>query len=117
METRRSLESIKKEDGDNWKKHNCGCLCGCNTNVLRFLECDHIDPKDKIDSICNMVKNNKYSLQDVINELKKCRGIYSKKEDWASYVTTDGLLVTGQNPASSNEAAKQLLSLLQNKSV
>jgi putative intracellular protease/amidase len=46
------------------------------------------------------------------DELKNKGGLYSKKEDWASYVVTDGLLVTGQNPASSEEAAKALLGLL-----
>ena len=39
-------------------------------------------------------------------------GVYSKGPDWASYVLTDGKLVTGQNPASSREAAEALLSLL-----
>lgn len=39
-------------------------------------------------------------------------GRYSKGEDWASYVLTDGTLVTGQNPASSREAAEALLKLL-----
>jgi len=48
----------------------------------------------------------------VEDELKSKGGIYSKQEDWAVYVVTDGLLITGQNPASSAAAAKQLLSLL-----
>jgi putative intracellular protease/amidase len=39
-------------------------------------------------------------------------GRYSKGADWASYVLTDGTLVTGQNPASSREAADALLKLL-----
>ncbi len=39
-------------------------------------------------------------------------GRYSKGADWASYVLTDGSLVTGQNPASSREAAEALLTLL-----
>ena len=56
-------------------------------------------------------------LTDVVpflleDELKSKGGIYSKKEDWASYVVTDGLLITGQNPASSEEAARKLLDLL-----
>jgi putative intracellular protease/amidase len=46
------------------------------------------------------------------DELKNKGGQYSKKEDWASYVVKDGLLITGQNPASSEEAAKELLTLL-----
>lgn len=39
-------------------------------------------------------------------------GRYSKGADWACYVLTDGTLVTGQNPASSREAAEALLALL-----
>ena len=46
------------------------------------------------------------------DELKHKGGNYSKKEDWASYVVKDGLLITGQNPASSEEAAKELVALL-----
>ncbi|MBC7736766.1 MAG: type 1 glutamine amidotransferase domain-containing protein [Candidatus Saccharibacteria bacterium] len=39
-------------------------------------------------------------------------GAYSKGADWASHVVVDGSLVTGQNPASSKEAAEALLKLL-----
>ena len=39
-------------------------------------------------------------------------GEYHKGADWASFVVTDGKLVTGQNPASSAEAARKLLHLL-----
>ena len=46
------------------------------------------------------------------DELKSKGATYSKKEDWSSYVVKDGLLVTGQNPASSAEAAKELIALL-----
>jgi putative intracellular protease/amidase len=44
--------------------------------------------------------------------LKTNGGAYKKGDDWASFVVTDGKLVTGQNPASSEEAAHKLLSLL-----
>ncbi len=44
--------------------------------------------------------------------LKENGGQYSKGADWQSYVLTDGKLVTGQNPASSEEGAKALLKLL-----
>ena len=37
---------------------------------------------------------------------------YMKGDDWSSFVVSDGKLVTGQNPASSEEAARRLLSLL-----
>lgn len=45
-------------------------------------------------------------------ELKNKGGIYFKKEDWAPHVVIDGNLITGQNPASSEPAAKELLSKL-----
>jgi putative intracellular protease/amidase len=41
--------------------------------------------------------------------LKQNGGNYSKAADWQSYVVEDGLLITGQNPASSEAAAKALL--------
>ncbi|MBC7415429.1 MAG: type 1 glutamine amidotransferase domain-containing protein [Herminiimonas sp.] len=44
--------------------------------------------------------------------LKENGGIYSKGADWQSYVLTDGLLITGQNPASSEAGAKALLQKL-----
>ena len=39
-------------------------------------------------------------------------GVYSKAGDWQPYVVVDGLLITGQNPASSEPAAKALLKAL-----
>lgn len=39
--------------------------------------------------------------------------IYRKGEDWSNYVVEDGLLVTGQNPQSSVEAAQKTLALAQ----
>jgi putative intracellular protease/amidase len=44
--------------------------------------------------------------------LKANGGIYEKGADWSTFVLRDGKLVTGQNPASSAEAAKQVLALL-----
>jgi len=44
--------------------------------------------------------------------LKSNGGSYSKMGDWQPYVVIDGLLITGQNPASSEPAAKALLALL-----
>ena len=45
----------------------------------------------------------------VEEELKAKGGLYSKGPDWAPYVVSDGLLITGQNPASSGPAAKALI--------
>ena len=50
-----------------------------------------------------------FLLEDMLAEQG---GDYSKGEDWASYVLEDGPLITGQNPASSEEAARKLLARL-----
>lgn len=44
--------------------------------------------------------------------LKANGGVYAKGADWASFVQRDGMLVTGQNPASSAAAARAVLDLL-----
>ena len=44
--------------------------------------------------------------------LKKNGGIYTKIEDWSPYAVVDGRLITGQNPASSEKVAEELLKLL-----
>ena len=47
-----------------------------------------------------------FLLEDM---LKANGGIYSKKGDWSPYAVADGLLITGQNPASSELVAELLL--------
>ena len=42
-------------------------------------------------------------------------GDYRKADDWQSHVVTDGLLITGQNPASSEAAAVALLDMLKQR--
>lgn len=54
-----------------------------------------------------------YLLED---ELKAKGGKYSKGSDWSSHVVEDGMLITGQNPASSEGVAEKLLALLEKKS-
>jgi putative intracellular protease/amidase len=39
-------------------------------------------------------------------------GLFSRGPDWQPFVATDGLLITGQNPASSEPTAKALLEKL-----
>ncbi|WP_040485266.1 type 1 glutamine amidotransferase domain-containing protein [Lutibaculum baratangense] len=53
-------------------------------------------------------------LTDVVpflveDELQAKGGIYSKGPDWGPYFVQDGLLITGQNPASSAGAARRLV--------
>ncbi|AYD64607.1 type 1 glutamine amidotransferase domain-containing protein [Achromobacter sp. LC458] len=56
-------------------------------------------------------------LTDVVpflveDELTRLGGVYSRGPDWQPYVICDGLLVTGQNPASSVAVAEALLERL-----
>ncbi|HBL65106.1 MAG TPA: type 1 glutamine amidotransferase domain-containing protein, partial [Achromobacter sp.] len=56
-------------------------------------------------------------LTDVVpflveEELTRLGGVYSRGPDWQPYVICDGLLVTGQNPASSVAVAEALLERL-----
>lgn len=51
-----------------------------------------------------------FLVEDKMNQLG---ADYSKGDDWSSYVQVDGKLITGQNPASSERAARELLRLLQ----
>jgi len=46
------------------------------------------------------------------DELKKLGAHYSKGANWSAYTQQDGLLISGQNPASSEEVAKLLLKVL-----
>ena len=50
-----------------------------------------------------------FLVEDV---LKANGGNYEKAADWESFVVEDGLLITGQNPASSEEAATRLVAKL-----
>nr|WP_282450091.1 type 1 glutamine amidotransferase domain-containing protein [Microbulbifer sp. CAU 1566] len=46
----------------------------------------------------------------LVEDMLKERGAeYSKGDDWQSHICTDGLLITGQNPASSEATARALL--------
>lgn len=56
-------------------------------------------------------------LSDVVpflleDELKDAGGYYHKADDWAPFCCEDGLLITGQNPQSSEVTAQALLSRL-----
>ena len=51
----------------------------------------------------------------VEDELLSLGATFSKVKNWGVYVVTDGLLITGQNPASSGPAAKVLIDALKSK--
>jgi putative intracellular protease/amidase len=66
---------------------------------------------DTEEAAVKLTKVVPFLLED---ELRKAGGHYSKGPDWGVYVQTSGLLVTGQNPASSGATALALLKLLKN---
>ncbi|HSD06142.1 type 1 glutamine amidotransferase domain-containing protein [Flavobacterium sp.] len=49
------------------------------------------------------------------DELKKNGASFSKTDNWKAYAVEDGLLITGQNPASSKLVAEKLLAQLNSK--
>ena len=56
-------------------------------------------------------------LTDVVpflveTELKNLGGNYSKTDDWGVHIVEDGLLITGQNPASSEGVAEKIIARL-----
>lgn len=57
-------------------------------------------------------------LTDVVpflveDELKAKGGRYSRSPDWSDHVVQDGLLITGQNPASSGATARHVVEALE----
>ena len=77
---------------------------------------DYLVKGKKVTAFAN-TEEEAVQLQDVVpflleDELKQRGALYSKVEDWNSYSITDGKLITGQNPASSQAVAKELLKLL-----
>jgi len=57
----------------------------------------------------HLTKAVPFLLED---ELVRLGGRYAKGPDWASFTQVEGNLITGQNPASSVEGAKEVLKLL-----
>jgi hypothetical protein len=67
------LEREKTEYINEVKSQGCSSCHFYDKNLLRFLEFDHINPQEKITEICRMKMLSSYSLQDLIDEIKKCR--------------------------------------------
>ena len=51
----------------------------------------------------------------VEDEMLRLGAVFSKVADWGVHVVSDGLLITGQNPASSGPAAKTLMAAVKQK--
>lgn len=67
------LAKTKYEYIKNFKAQGCESCGYNNTDIPRLFDFDHIDPSNKIASISSMYITSDYSLDDVINECKKCR--------------------------------------------
>lgn len=87
--------------------------------VLRHVKDAHGQPLVKGKRVTGFTNSEEEAVQltNVVpflveDVLKQLGGLYSKGPDWASYVVTDGLLLTGQNPASSEATAQALLARL-----
>lgn len=87
--------------------------------ALINVKAENGDPliKGKLITGFSNAEEEAVQLTDVVpflleDEMKKSGAIYSKGPDWHSYVIKDGLLITGQNPGSSEEAAEELLKVL-----
>ncbi|KFF15195.1 type 1 glutamine amidotransferase domain-containing protein [Chryseobacterium sp. JM1] len=87
--------------------------------VLRFVKNEDGTPLVQGKQVTGFANSEEDAVQltDIVpylveDELKKLGGIYSKTEDWQSYVVKDGHLLTGQNPGSSIAVAQKLLDLL-----
>ena len=87
--------------------------------VLRHVKDEDGQPLVKGKRVTGFTNSEEAAVQltDVVpflveDMLKASGGLFSKADDWASYVIADGLLLTGQNPASSEATAKALLAKL-----
>ena len=84
--------------------------------VLRHVNGAHGSPLVKGRHVTGFSNSEEAAVEltDIVpflveDELARLGGRYEKGADWGQYVVTDGKLVTGQNPASSEEAARELL--------
>ena len=87
--------------------------------VLRHTKAANGEPLVKGKSVAGFTNTEEEAVQltNVVpflveDMLKENGGIYSKGADWQPYVVSSGNLITGQNPASSEPAAKELLAML-----
>ena len=66
-------EREKLKHTNNLKTEGCTNCHYVNKNLPRFFHFDHLDPLSKVTEIGTMVKNAKYTLNDMLNEIKKTR--------------------------------------------
>jgi len=84
----------------------CLCLPPCNKLIRNQLKIE------KTREAVKLTKIVPFLLED---KLKELGANYTSKGNWEAYTQQDGLLITGQNPASSDGVAKLLLKTLKNE--
>lgn len=114
-------DSISLIEGFNKAKKPVAFVCHAPGVLIKVKDVDG-NPLVKGKEVTGFSNSEEEAVQltDVVpflleDEFKKLGGNYSKGPDWGSYVKKDGNLITGQNPGSSEEAAKVLLSVLKEK--
>lgn len=115
-ESRQSIELIESFERAN---KPIGFVCHA-PGVLRHVKTADGQPLVKGRRVTGFTNGEEEDVQltNVVpflieDEFKRQGALYEKIENWAPFVLVDGKLVTGQNPASSEEAAKALLKLAQ----
>ncbi len=102
-----------------WKsKKPVAAVCHAPSALLNVMD-ENGEPLVKGKKVTGFTNTEEegVKLTDVVpflleDELKNKGSLYSKSDDFVSYVVKDGLLITGQNPASSEEVAQELIKLL-----
>ena len=113
-----NTDSIKLIE-DFWKNNKpIAAVCHAPAVLLNVQE-ENGDPFVKNKGVTGFTNSEEEAVELTAvvpflleDELIKKGGLYSKKDDWKSYVVKDGMLITGQNPASSEDAAKEMVMVL-----
>jgi len=94
--------------------HSTGALRHVKTTDGKFLVQDKevTGFTDGEEAAVGLTKVVPFLVED---EMLRLGAVFSKKKNFAVHVVSDGLLITGQNPASSGPAAKTLIALLRQK--
>jgi putative intracellular protease/amidase len=87
-----AFKNVKLENGDSFVK-------GKNVTGFSNTEEEAVNLTDVVPFL-------------VETEMNNLGANYSKVEDWGVYVVEDGLLITGQNPASSESVAEKMIARL-----
>ena len=93
-------------------------VCHATAALLKVKDIDGVSVvKERAVTGFSNTEEEAVALTDVVpflleNELVKLGGDYQKVSDWNAFSVQDGLLITGQNPASSELAAQKLIAHL-----